>query len=166
MGSGRMRSRGKGFLKNVRVIETAHTDNYNSAFEDVRFQPIPSSLLPSLSNHITLLTNFSQPTKDPMDWTLGKHGLRISFSHHSRRYGATYLPDVAKEQGWTKDETLISLMRKAGWNGSSSSWLKTWRDGKGELVRYEGKQVGLSYDEWREWRGWVDEEGVRSKELN
>src|ERR1700710_2407907 len=99
-----------------------------SAFEDTRFSPISASELPTLSNHVTLLTNFSQPTKDPMDWTLGKHGLRISFSHQGRRYGSTYLPDVAKEQGWTKEETLISLMRKAGWNGSSSSWMRTWRD--------------------------------------
>ncbi|CAK3988882.1 Hypothetical predicted protein [Lecanosticta acicola] len=137
-----------------------------SAFEDVRFQPIPSSLLPSLSNHVTLLTNFSTPTKDPMDWTLGKHGLRISFTNHGRRYGATYLPDVAPEQGWTKEETLISLMRKAGWNGSSSSWQKTWRDGKGELVTYEGKQVGLRYEEWKEWRDWVDQVGVKAKALN
>lgn len=148
-------------IRNVYYANASH-----SAFEDVRFQPIPASLLPSLSNHVTLLTNFSQPTKDPMDWTLGTHGLRISFSANSRRYGATYLPDVAKEQGWTKEETLISLMRKAGWSGSSSSWLKTWRDGKGEIVRYEGKQVGLHYAEWREWRDWVDKEGFASKALN
>ncbi|KAK4497181.1 hypothetical protein PRZ48_011631 [Zasmidium cellare] len=137
-----------------------------SAFEDVRFQPIPASLLPSLSCHVTLLTNFSAPNKDPMDWTLGKHGLRISFTHHGRRFGSTYLPDVAKEQGWTKEETLISLMRKAGWNGSSSSWQKVWREGRGELVTYEGKQVGLHYAEWKEWRDWVDEQGVKSKALN
>ncbi|EME40058.1 hypothetical protein DOTSEDRAFT_74802 [Dothistroma septosporum NZE10] len=126
-----------------------------SAFEDTRFQPIPASLLPSLAAHVTLLTNFSQPTKDPLDWTLGKHGIRIRFTYHARGYGATYLPDVAKEQGWTKEETLISLMRKAGWSGSSGSWQKHWREGKGELVRYEGKQVGLEYDEWQQWRNWV-----------
>lgn len=111
---------------------------------------------------MTLLTDFSTPTKDPMDWTLGKHGLRISFSNHGRRYGATYLPDVAREQGWTKEETLISLMRKAGWSDSSRSWQKTWRDGKAELVRYEGKQVGLQYDEWKAWRDWVDGQKVKS----
>lgn len=137
-----------------------------SALEDTRFHPIPASLLPSLSAHVTLLTNFSTPSKDPLDWTLGKHGLRISFTHNHRRYGATYLPDVAKEQGWTKEETLISLMRKAGWNGSSSQWQKTWREGKGELVTYEGKQIGLLYDEWREWREWVEEQGVQAKALN
>lgn len=113
-------------------------------------------MLPNLSAHVTLLTNFSSPTRDPLDWTLGTHGLRISFTTHGRRYGATYLPDVAKEQGWTKEDTLISLMRKAGWNGSSSAWMKMWRDGHGELVRYEGKQVGLLYEEWREWREWVE----------
>lgn len=74
---------------------------------------------------------------------------------HGRRYGATYLPSVAEEQGWTKEEALISLMRKAGWNGSSSSWEKTWKDGRGELVRYEGEAVGLEYKEWKEWNDWV-----------
>jgi len=123
--------------------------------------------MPNLSNHITLLTNFSDPTKDPMDWTLGKHGLRISFSVHGRILGATYLPDVAREQGWTKEEAVISLMRKAGWNGSSSSWSRAWWDGRGELIRYEGKAVGLFYDDWRDWRDWVvDTAGVRSKALN
>ncbi|KAK0256822.1 hypothetical protein LTS02_010492 [Friedmanniomyces endolithicus] len=137
-----------------------------SAFEDVRFSPIPASLLPSLSAHITLLTNFSQPTKDPLDWTLGTHGIRISFSVHGRRYGATYLPDVAQEQGWSKEETLVSLMRKGGWSGSSSRWLSTWREGKGELVRYEGKAVGLHYGEWRDWREWATAgTGVRSQGL-
>ncbi|CZT20169.1 related to ammecr1 protein [Ramularia collo-cygni] len=134
-----------------------------SALEDVRFSPIPSSLIPSLSVHVTLLTNFSTPSKEPLDWTLGKHGIRISFNHKGRRYGATYLPDVAPEQGWTKEETLISLMRKGGWNGSSSSWQKTWREGNGELITYEGKQVGLQYQEWREWRDWVDGQGANGK---
>ena len=138
----------------------------DSAFEDVRFQPIPASLLPSLHVGITLLINFSQPTKDPLDWTVGTHGIRISFNVHGRRYGSTYLPDVAKEQGWTKEEAIVSLMRKAGWNGSSSSWFRTWKDGKGELVRYEGKQVGLLYHEYKEWRDWVGCRGVKSKQLN
>lgn len=101
-----------------------------------------------------------------MDWTLGQHGLRISFTLQGRRYGATYLPDVAKEQGWTKEEAVVSLMRKAGWNGSSGSWAKVWRDGKGELVRYEGKQVGLGYEEWKTFRDWADKVGGERKPLN
>jgi hypothetical protein len=50
---------------------------------------------------------------------------------------------------------LISLMKKAGWNGSSSGWEKTWKDGRGELVRYEGEAVGLEYKEWKDWDDWV-----------
>lgn len=137
----------------------------SSAFEDVRFSPIPRTLLPHLSVHVTLLTNFSAPTRDPLDWTLGTHGIRISFHVNSRRYGATYLPDVAKEQGWTKEETMVSLMRKGGWNGGSSSWQKVWREGRGELIRYEGKQVGLGYAEWQGWRDWVEQK-VEKKPLN
>jgi len=33
---------------------------------------------------------------------------------------AVYLPEVAVEQGWTKDQTLASLSQKAGL--SSGSW--------------------------------------------
>lgn len=61
---------------------------------------------------------------------------------------------------------MISLMRKAGWNGSSSTWQKVWREGKGELVTYEGKQIGLAYGDWKEWRDWVDEQGLNRKGTN
>lgn len=134
-----------------------------SAFEDHRFSPIPASLLPSLQCSVTLLTNFSAPDKDPMNWTIGKHGLRISFTYHGRKYGATYLPDVAKEQGWTKEEALISLMRKAGWNGRKDDWRRV----QGlEIVRYEGAKIALNYADWKQWRTWVDSKGVAEKPLN
>ena len=88
-----------------------------------------------------------------MDWDLGIHGLRISFTYHGRRHGATYLPDVAVEQGWTKEETLISLMKKAGWSGRSSEWKKVDL----RIERYEGKKASLGYREWKEWKTWVEE---------
>ena len=97
-----------------------------------------------------------------MDWTLGKHGLRISFTYHGRKYGATYLPDVAREQGWTKEETIVSLMRKAGWNGRKDEWNKV----QGlEIIRYEGKKVDLDYSEWKAFQDWVSDNGARSKTL-
>lgn len=98
-----------------------------------------------------------------MNWTVGKHGIRISFNYHGRRYGATYLPDVAREQGWTKEEALVSLMRKAGWNGRKDEWRRV----QGlEIVRYEGEKVDLDYTEWRDWRDWVEAKGVGRKPLN
>ena len=98
----------------------------------------------------------SSPVRDPLDWTVGVHGIRISFTNQSRRYGSTYLPDVAKEQGWTKEEALISLMRKAGWNGRSGEWKSAWEKGRGELIRYEGKQCGLEWEEFHEFREWAE----------
>lgn len=90
-----------------------------------------------------------------MDWELGTHGLRISFYYHGRRYGATYLPDVAVEQGWTKEETVVSLMRKAGWMGRK----ERWEDVELKVVRYQGKKESLEYTEYKRWRDWVDKGG-------
>ncbi|PGH18664.1 hypothetical protein AJ80_04412 [Polytolypa hystricis UAMH7299] len=150
-----------------------------SAFGDTRFSPIPSSLLPSLSCSLTLLSSF-EPCADALDWVLGTHGLRISFIHRGKRLGATYLPDVAVEQGWTKEETLESLMRKAGWDGHSGSGGVARRFLRGSLnstntnnatrpsgkpwdevsdfkaVRYQGLKASASYAEWQEWRKWVE----------
>ncbi|KAH8727173.1 AMMECR1 domain-containing protein [Phaeosphaeriaceae sp. PMI808] len=123
-----------------------------SAFDDTRFNPISDRELPSLECAVTLLTDF-EPASSPLDWTIGTHGLRISFTYHNRRYGATYLPDVAREQGWTKEETLVSLMRKAGWNGKKDEWNKV----ELKVVRYQGLKVGLGFEEWKKWRAWVDE---------
>jgi uncharacterized protein (TIGR00296 family) len=124
-----------------------------AAFDDTRFSPISSRELPTLECAVTLLTNF-EPVDDAMDWEIGTHGLRISFTEKGRRYGSTYLPDVASEQGWTKEEALVSLMRKAGWGGKKADWKKVAL----RVVRYQGKKVALGWGEWRSWRDWVDEE--------
>ncbi|CAI7609443.1 unnamed protein product [Penicillium pancosmium] len=141
----------------------------SSAFEDTRFAPIPRSLLPSLSCSLTLLGSF-EPCTNAMDWILGTHGIRISFVHRGRRYGATYLPDVAVEQGWTKEETIESLMRKAGWDGGVGSvarrLLRTNAGGSNaekpweqvsdfRTVKYQGLKASASYADWQEWRKWV-----------
>ena len=144
-----------------------------SAFDDTRFSPIPASLLPSLSCSLTLLADF-EPCTDAMDWTLGTHGLRISFTWKNRRHGATYLPDVAVEQGWTKDETLESLMKKAGWDGGYSHGMarrllrgsgrgaepqtsKPWDEVDNfKVVRYTGLKASANYTYWQEWKSWVN----------
>lgn len=123
-----------------------------SALHDTRFNPIRASELPTLEVAVTLLTDF-EDAADTMDWSLGVHGIRISFVYHGRRYGATYLPDVAVEQGWTKEETIVSLMRKAGWVGRKDRW----RDVEVDTVRYQGKKESLAYPEYRNWRDWIDE---------
>lgn len=123
-----------------------------SAIHDSRFSPITLRELPSLQVAVTLLTDF-EDASDPLDWELGTHGIRISFVHHGRRYGATYLPDVAVEQGWDKEDTIQSLMRKAGYVGSKSRW----REMGIKVVRYQGKKVACEYEEYKAWREWADE---------
>lgn len=132
-----------------------------SAFEDTRFQPIPEHLIPNLSCSLTLLADFEE-CDGPLGWELSKHGIRISFTHRYRKHGATYLPDVATEQGWTMEETLTSLMRKAGWEGGSrrssraSSGAKPWEEVKDfRVVRYTGLKASANYSEWQEWQKWA-----------
>lgn len=121
-----------------------------SALHDTRFSPITKRELPRLQAAVTLLTDFEE-ADDPFDWEVGTHGIRLSFTDRGHRYGATYLPDVASEQSWTKDETLYSLIRKAGWMGSRSRW------GSLELkvTRYQGKKAKLNYPEYKKWKDWV-----------
>lgn len=130
----------------------------------MRFNPIALKELPTLQVAVTLLTDF-EDASDPMDWELGKHGLRISFHHHGKRYGSTYLPDVAVEQGWDKEETLTSLMRKAGWMGKKDKWTEV----ELKVVRYQGRKESLEYFEYKKWRDWVngkEEEEKEEKEKN
>ena len=52
-------------------------------------------------------------------------------------------------------ETMISLMRKAGWDGRREDWQKV---SNMRLVRYKGFKVAVSYSTWRVWRDWVEEQ--------
>ncbi len=111
-----------------------------------------------------------------MDWDLGTHGLRISFNWRNRRHGATYLPDVAVEQGWNKEETLESLMKKAGWDGAYQQGVarrllrgssrgdqqafKPWEEVNDfKVVRYTGLKASAGYSDWKAWRDWVQTHG-------
>ncbi|TVY80621.1 Uncharacterized protein LSUE1_G005286, partial [Lachnellula suecica] len=87
-----------------------------SALQDHRFSPITLRELPTLEVAVTLLTDF-EACDTPLDWELGVHGTRLSFYARNRNWGACYLPDVAPEQGWDREETVASLVRKAGYSG-------------------------------------------------
>ena len=125
-----------------------------SALHDTRFPPISSRELPRLQACVTLLTDFEQ-VDDPYDWVVGTHGVKLSFVDKGRRYGSTYLPDVASEQGWDREEALWNLVRKAGWMGSRSKW--TGLDLK--VTRYQGKRVDANHGEYKAWKAWAAETG-------
>ena len=71
------------------------------------------------------------------------------------------MPDVALEQGWSKEEALVSLMRKAGWSGRTRDWRDAFERGKGAVVRYEGRKAMVNWDEWARWREWTRQMGFR-----
>jgi len=51
-----------------------------SAFEDHRFSPIRQDELEKLECEVSLLTNFEN-AEDYLDWTIGTHGIQITFQH-------------------------------------------------------------------------------------
>jgi len=110
--------------------------------KDDRFTPISLKELKNLHVGVSLLTNFEH-VNDPLDWLIGKHGIEIDFEHKNKKYGATFLPEVAEEQGWDQKETLIYLIEKAGYYGKIELIIE-----KIKTKRYQSIKVHLSYDEY------------------
>lgn len=128
-----------------------------AALHDSRFHRVTRRELPSLQCAVTLLTDFEDASGGIMDWEVGVHGIRISFQWEGRRYGSTYLPDVAREQGWTREQALLSLMRKAGWEGRRDRWREVAEAGGMRVVRYRGDKEACTYGEYKAWRDWADQ---------
>lgn len=49
-----------------------------AALNDERFSPISIDEVPELHVSVSLLVNF-ETTKHPLDWEIGKHGIKIEF---------------------------------------------------------------------------------------
>lgn len=127
-----------------------------SALHDTRFNPVSQAELPELRCAVTLLTNF-EDCEGWDDWVVGEHGIKIRFKAKGRSYSGTYLPSVAAEQEWTKEETMLSLMRKAGWRGSQDSWREIASDPSMQVERYRGDKEEVEFAEYQQWREWVNE---------
>ncbi|CAG8732866.1 21960_t:CDS:2, partial [Racocetra persica] len=78
---------------------------------------------------------------------IGVHGIWIEFvDDYNRRRTATYLPEVAEEQGWTKVEAIDSLLRKGGYNGRITDKIRS----RVVLTRYQSAKYAITYDEYLE----------------
>jgi hypothetical protein len=104
-------------IHNAHIVHSPlHPNSENeSALRDSRFPPIAARELPSLSCGVSLLSSF-EPASGWDDWEVGTHGLIIEFTDPAMRCRrtATFLPEVAAEQGWDKEATLDALIKKAG----------------------------------------------------
>lgn len=92
------------------VCEAVAAQAVNAAFEDPRFPPVAPVEVPDLRFEVTVYASAPWPVGSPADIELGRHGIVIE--KHGRR--ALFLPQVAPEYGWTLEETLQHLCRKAG----------------------------------------------------
>jgi len=140
---------------------------------------------------VSLLTDFEDATSY-LDWTIGTHGIQISFTplpaspsasdapsplssaisllsrpltslpssspsssssslHFAARrtLSATYLPEVAPDQGWEHIDAIDSAIRKAGWNGRISEDLRR----SVRVRRYQSRKYVVGWDEFVAWRG-------------
>lgn len=88
-----------------------------SALQDKRFPPVRLDELPSLACRLSILYQF-ETCAHLYDWQVGLHGVLINFADvHGRQYSATYLPEVPREHGMTRDIALRELVAKAGYDG-------------------------------------------------
>uniref|UniRef100_A9U6N5 Predicted protein n=1 Tax=Physcomitrium patens TaxID=3218 RepID=A9U6N5_PHYPA len=99
-----------------------------SALRDRRFPPIQARELPYLECTVSLLTDY-ETASNYLDW---------EFTHpDSTRRSATYLPEVAAQEGWTKLETVDSLARKASYAGLITESMRR----KFRITRYQSSFV-------------------------
>lgn len=80
-----------------------------SALEDPRFEPVTAGEVPSLEIEISVLTP-ARPVSGPADIVVGRDGVILRKGGRS----AVFLPQVAPEQGWGREEMLDHLCLKAG----------------------------------------------------
>ena len=92
------------------VYETVARRAASAALEDSRFpHTVSVAELPFVTIEISVLTP-PVPVKGPEDIVIGKHGIILGIGWNR----ATFLPQVAPEQGWDRETTLRHLARKAG----------------------------------------------------
>ncbi|KAL0083718.1 AMMECR1 domain-containing protein [Phycomyces blakesleeanus] len=121
----------------------------NSALEDSRFPPINLAETPYLSCAVSLLINFEE-ADNYLDWEIGKHGIWIEFKNtDGKKNTATYLPEVMPEQGWTKEETIQSLLRKGAFRGPITPEVCQ----SIKLTRYQSSKMEVTRQEYDQARG-------------
>ena len=91
------------------LYDSVHDNTVNAALRDNRFRQVTAEEASDLDIHVSILSPVREvPSVD--DFILGEHGIIIQ--RGAQR--AVFLPEVATEQGWSKEETLAHLCMKAG----------------------------------------------------
>lgn len=116
-----------------------------SAKHDRRFTPIQPAEWNQLSVGVSLLVQY-ETCSNWNDWEIGVHGIVINFRVDTRSYSGTFLPEVAPQQGWNKQQTLVHLMQKAGYRETLKDWSIL------QVTRYQSSKCKLTAAEYAERR--------------
>ena len=99
---------------------SVHHNAVNAAMHDSRFRQVQPSELIQIDVDVSVLSPIrSIPSIE--DFKIGQQGIILE----KGMYRAVFLPEVATEQGWTKEQTLSHLSMKSGL--SSDAWRKDAR---------------------------------------
>lgn len=122
------------FTSDKPLLELVHEMAVASATQDSRFfhQPITPKELDKLSIEISVLSPLKK-TNDPLSLRLGVDGIYIK---RGRSCGV-FLPQVATETGWTKEQFLsYCCTHKAGLAPDA------WKDPKTEVYLFSAEVLG------------------------
>ncbi len=102
-----------------------------AAFEDPRFRPVTLEEVPKIEIEISVLTPMKQ-VSGPGDIEVGRDGVLFQ----KGRSSAVFLPQVAPEQGWGREEMLCNLCQKAGLQASA------WQEGGACFSTFQAEVFG------------------------
>ena len=103
----------------------------DAAFSDYRFPPLSESELPLCTIEISVLTE-PEEIAGPDEFIPGRDG--IIMTAQGRR--AVFLPQVADETGWSREEMLSALSEKAGLPTSA------WKNPAASFMTFQAKVFG------------------------
>ena len=124
-----------GYVAPIKPVWEAVLDNAEAAaLRDRRFRPVQQAELDELEIEVSVLTE-PVPIVDLNEFEIGRHG--IILVKDGRR--AVFLPDVAVEQGWDREQTLTRLAQKAGlapdaWRGGAQYFVFTNHKYRGPVI--------------------------------
>jgi MEMO1 family protein len=103
-----------------------------AAVEDPRFSPLRTDELSGIDIEISVLSPMRK-IADPEEIEMGKHGVMVRMGWHS----GVYLPQVAAETGWDREEFMNSLCaHKAGIPRDA------WKTGDADIYVYTAEVFG------------------------
>jgi len=100
------------------LFQAVLENGFNAARNDRRFVPVVPDELGDLEIEVSVLS-VPQPIGSYDQFRVGEQGVILSKDGHQ----AVFLPEVAVEQGWTREDTLSHLAQKAGLPADG------WREG-------------------------------------